>query len=134
MVIGNIYHPPGGSSKLFKKTLKQVLRKLKCEGKHLYVTGDFNLNLFNHQTDKKVRDFVTTLYENGCMPTISKATRISRSKETCIDNIIMNYSLDHQVRAGVITEKISDHLPIFVIIDKMAEKKTVEKKHTNLQR
>ena len=60
------------------------------------------------------------MYENSFLPCINRATRVTRKKETCIDNIIMKYDTDKQILSGVIAERVSDHLPIFVI-DSAAE-------------
>ena len=47
--------------------------------------GDFNLNLLDHESNKKVRDFLNIIYRNGMIPTINKPTRITRTTATALD-------------------------------------------------
>ena len=53
-------------------------------------------------------------------PTINEPTRITESSATLIDNILTNDLHNHT--AGVLISDISDHLPVFLIIDNSREK------------
>ena len=57
--VGNIYRPPNGKIKVFKKCIKSILNRLRQVKKCVYITGDFNLNIFNYNSDKKVKILLT---------------------------------------------------------------------------
>ena len=61
------------------------------------------------------------MYSNFFQPCITEPTRIvSKNKLSLIDNIfIHNYS--KQLYAGNLVDKILDHLPNFLIIQKLKE-------------
>ena len=94
IVIGNVYRPPCGKIKSFRSDFENISKKLKYEGKTVYIAGDFNLNLLNHDKDPKVRNFVNKMNKYLVLPAINKPTRVYKNKATCIDNIYYNVSFD----------------------------------------
>ena len=52
--------------------------------------GDFNMNLFNYNTNKTITEFVDVLCTNSCIPYINLPTRITNQAETLIDNFLYN--------------------------------------------
>ena len=117
ILIGNIYRPPHGKFKEFQETLRSIMQKTRNENKAPYLSGDFNINLYNLDKDIKVISFINDLYQYNIVPTINKPTRITRKKSTCIDNILADLNPDLSIKSGIFCEKISDHLPIFIIIE-----------------
>ena len=93
--------------------------------------GDFNINLLHYDTDIDVQTFIDTLSSQTFYPTVSKPTRITDYSATLIDNIITNDFKNHT--AGVLITDISDHLPVFVVIDSLREK-VQDKKSTHRAR
>ena len=51
----------------------------------MHIAGDFNLNLLDHNTNRKVHNFLSLIYQNGMIPTINKPTRVTRKTATAID-------------------------------------------------
>ena len=49
-IIGVVYRPPNTSIEKFNEILEDTLCKLKPHQKSDYITGDFNINLFNSET------------------------------------------------------------------------------------
>lgn len=80
--------------------------------------GDFNLNLMNYDSNSDTNNFVNTLGSYYSYPHILKPTRITEHSVTLIDNIFFN-SLEHQALSGNILSDITDHLPNFLIINKL---------------
>ena len=72
---------------LFKK---KMLSDSTTVNKTFFLAGDFNINLLNFETNKKVQSFVHFLFEFSMIPTINKATRATKQTATAIDNIITN--------------------------------------------
>ena len=116
MLLSNIYRPPKGTIVYYQERIAKHLHEVNREGKSIYIAGDFNLNLLDYETEVKVRDFVNLMCEYLLLPSINKPTRIALNKSSCIDNIFVPYSHQQELYAGVITEKISDHLPQFLIV------------------
>ena len=84
--------------------------------KDLYIPGDFNLNLLDHESNKKVHDFLNIIYRNDMIPTINKPTRVTRTKATAIDHILSNSFIDRNFKTTIFKCDISDHFPICFII------------------
>ena len=80
--------------------------------------GDFNINLINYTSHASTENFVNTMCSYFCTPHILKPTRITGNSATLIDNIFFNSIKYHTVSGNILTD-ISDHLPNFLIIDKL---------------
>ena len=115
VVVGAIYrHHALSPSSFSNNFLLSLLEKVNKEGKLLVLLGDFNLNLLNN-TDSHVCDFIDILSSYLMLPHINLPTRISKSSQTLIDNIIISPCSSKSVSGNFVTG-ISDHLPQFVII------------------
>ena len=126
LFIGNVYRPPQGKIKKFNDVIGKLISHTK--NRPTFIAGDLDLNTFSYDTDPKVRNFLQKMMQNGFLPTITKATRITRQKATCIDNIFSNTALNHQNNSGIMQVKISDHFPIFISVnDIFNENKTSSK-------
>ncbi len=112
-VIGVIYRPPDQNINEFNKYLDNLLSKISVqEKKHVYIMGDFNINLLNEDVHGPTGEFVNTITSFSFYPSITKPTRITNKSATLIDNILTN-NYAKQI-SGIILTDISDHLPIFV--------------------
>ena len=87
-----MYRHPSISEKLFNKTLKSTLKKLKREkNKNIVVAGDFNLDLLKFESDIRVSRFLNIMLENNLHPCITEPTRIiNTNKPTLVDNIFVS--------------------------------------------
>ena len=138
-IIASIYRHPRKNDGPFLDYLKTTLNSLKKENKLIFLSGDFNYNLLNHEKNKEVNEFLDILFSSFCQPYILHPTRIvDNAKPSLIDNIFAN-SIDHSPISGNLTCKISDHLPNFMILqnfDKNIKKTKIRKrnyKHFNEQ-
>ena len=68
--------------------------KVKNNGKDLYIVGDMNLNLLDHSTNSKVKEYLNIVFQNLLIPMINKPTRVSKSNATIIDHILTNSFLN----------------------------------------
>jgi len=84
--------------------------------------GDFNADLFSTHNNSFSESFFTIMCSYGFVPTISKATRVSRESSTLIDNIFCN-DISIVELSGVIKSDFSDHFSIFSSSDITLEKK-----------
>ena len=118
-VVGVIYRHPTKSDTQFQIYLNETFNKIRNENKLMAIVSDFNYNLLNHETDTQVNDFIQIMLSNFCQPHIIQPTRIVDSaKPSLVDNIFFN-SIEYETKSGNITSKISDHLPNFIILEKL---------------
>ena len=112
-VVGVVYRPPNGEIATFTTVLSDILGKLRStEG---YLMGDYNIDLLKAQTYQPISNCIDSFFSHGFFPLISGPTRITDSTATLIDNIWTN-NIENQHSSGLVTVRISDHLPIFAFV------------------
>ena len=90
--------------------------------KTVYLCGDFNIDLLQHDTNNITNNFIDHLYSFGLHPLITRPTRITSHSKPLIDNIFTtNLS---NIHSGLIINDLSDHLPIFLIFEYKHNKRT----------
>ena len=83
------------------------------------LTGDFNLNLLKFDKNKVITKFLDFLTTKWFTPQILGPTRITENEQaSLIDNFFIDFNGLH-CTSGNFFEKISDHLPNFLIIEKL---------------
>ena len=115
-LIGVVYrHPSRRNDEKCTELLNETLMKIHRENKKVLLAGDFNYNLLQHELDPVTGGFLQMMLKNGYQPCITEPTRIvNGNKPSLIDNIFSN-SVEKCI-SGNLFDKISDHLPNFVII------------------
>ena len=113
IIVGVIYRPPNNNIEIFSESLERNLNKLTNENKHIFLLGDFNINMLPNSQIDKGDIFNNLLSSFSFNPHINKPTRINRISHTLIDNIFSNV-LDKDVTGGLLYYEISDHLPICI--------------------
>ena len=84
-----LYRPPNGKIEPFETFLVKLLSSVQKANKDLYIAGDFNLNLLDHESNKKVHDFLNIIYRNGMIPTTNKPNRVTITIATAIELILL---------------------------------------------
>ena len=79
------------------------------------ICGDFNVDMFLNETCTNSNDFLNNFMEKGFIPLISKTTRVSKSTQTCIDGIWVNF-YDDKLQSRILDSSISDHFPIITTL------------------
>ena len=115
IIIGVIYRPPSEYTLEFLEKLNELVSGITKGNKYCYITGDFNLDLLKHESHSITAQFLEALFSYGCLPMITKPTRITAHSATLIDNIFTN-NTKVSSKNGLIVSDISDHLPIFSIV------------------
>ena len=110
-LFNDVYRPPNGKIEPFENFLKIVCNKNKNSNENNHIAGDFNLNLLDHDQNKKVSDFFNLIYQNGMIPTINKPGATKKTA-TAIDHIITNSFVKNTFKTAVIKSDVSDHFPI----------------------
>ena len=88
ILINMSYRQPAGQYNEFEIYLKQFLHKPK--NKKSYLIKDLSLNLLDHRTNTKVKDYLNLTFQNFLIPVINKPTRITKTKATLTDHILTN--------------------------------------------
>jgi len=127
IIIGVIYKPPDIDVNKFTENLEQTLKTITKERRPCYLMGDYNINLLKHNMHLPTTNFLDTLLTYGFYPLINKPTRITTQSVTLIDNILTNVHNLH-TKSGIWVIDISDHLPVFVILQNTTNKNRFKKK------
>ena len=110
ITMGVVYRPPNGSLKQFLLEIEKILIKLPKD--HVYLAGDFNINLHDIDENNYASKFDRTILEHGFAPSISLWTHcMPNHRETCIDNIFTN-AFESISSSCTILECVSHHLPL----------------------
>ena len=125
-LIGTYYRHPSDHDSIFKSKLKETLKTIKKEKKTVILCGDFNYNLLEYVTDKRVSDFLNTMLEFNFQPCITEPSRITNSnKPSLVDNIFIN-TMDNPLSGNILEHISNDHLPNFIILDHEKKDPTIK--------
>ena len=91
IIVCTTYRPPNGKLKPFKQFFTNLMNKNKKSNKTMYLVGDFNLNVLDFETNRKVKSFFNLIFQNGLIPVINKPTRVTNKSVTAIDDETMRY-------------------------------------------
>jgi len=142
ILVGTLYRPPSNDVTIFLENIDKSLQELSRENKHIYLMGDYNIDLThsinfsnnpsNRNTDQSNHistdmKFLNILSMNSFFPCINKPTRITPTSATLIDNIFTN-TFDKEIYGGILYYDISDHLPIFTISSQFKSKNDTKPK------
>ena len=114
-LIGLVYRPPGQDVNDFNSHLISILNVCQKEKKKIAIIGDFNIDLFKTEYHSPSKAFLDIMKSNYCLPQITKPTRVQSRSATLIDNIFTN-CFEDQLLSGIILTDITDHFPIFHIM------------------
>ena len=93
-----------------------MLRHLNQLKHQVIILGDINIDFLRYVTHQSTERYLDMLYTNNFIPIITKPTRITDHTKTLIDHIYINKSIC-QAKSGIAVFDISDHLPVFSIIN-----------------
>ena len=82
----------------------------------IFGCGDFNINLLSHGQHNLTYNFLDILHGYGLYALNTQPTRNTIHSATLLDNIFTNVPFKN-AKCGMIIYDISDHLPIFTVIN-----------------
>ncbi len=74
----------------FIDTVDSLSSDLNNLGHPTFILTDSNINLFNLNNNSIAENYLQSLYSNGYLQTILKASRIQNDNSTLIDHIFIN--------------------------------------------
>ena len=114
ILISCIYRTPGTCIDQFNKKIYELYER--HHDKVILVCGDFNIDLMKFNDHTKTTDFVNLMFSLSFYPLIVKPSRITKDSLTLIDNIFINV-FDGKRKSGLLLTDVSDHLPVFTVIE-----------------
>ena len=116
VIISCVYRTPGSCVHAFCEQIELLFSNITARNKKVVICGDFNIDLLQYDKQACINDFVDLMYSLGLTPVVNKPTRITEHSSTLIDNIFLNEVVNSNT-SGVLIADVSDHLPIFTIIN-----------------
>ena len=83
---------------------------------------DLNINSFDYDNNVLVENLFNLIFQSGFFPLIKRATRVTRTTATAIDHIITDGILESTMHTGITKANLSDHFPIFAILENSCSK------------
>ena len=121
-IVSCLYRKPSSKIADFMECIESMFSCIKGS---IYICGDFNIDLLSYNVNNNTRQFVDQMSSMSLFPLINQPTRITNQCHSIIDNIYTN-SINEDIVSGVIIADISDHFPIFSILQKDIHKKETE--------
>lgn len=100
----------------FNDRFNTLLQNLSDLPHPAYVCLDANINQLVTHSNHLSFEYFTTIFTNGFVQCISKATRVQGNSKSLIDHILTNKSTE-SITSGTIICDISDHFATFVALD-----------------
>ena len=119
IVIGSVYRPgtkvPGLTFTQqffqFSETLSTLLADLGDKYEHVFLYGDFNLNVLEFSSNKFITEYIETVFSFGFLQLITRPTRVCENTATILDHVLTNSTLlNHDT--FILCSRLSDHFPI----------------------
>jgi len=126
-IVGCIYRHPNGDFNEFTTQLNNIIQALNNKYQ-VYILGDFNIDLLRINSHSPTENYINMIYTNGLLPVITKPTRITNHTATLIDHIYTNTPIS-QIISGIVTVELSDHLPVFCLVNSSDCDKTTCKQY-----
>ena len=130
------YRPPNGAIKWLNSFLENVFKKANTENKFRFVARDFNLNCLYYNKNLEIQTFYNWIFAHGCIPFITKPTRVISKAVSLIGIIFTNFISDTslKLKKGIIKSDMSGRFSVCVSlcspskIHKEYQKITIHKK------
>ena len=109
------YRHPSSTIDSFSEYLQEILSIPTAPNKQVFILGDFNINLLNHNSSTPITNYVNFLFSKQFLPHIIHPSRVSGHSSTLIDNIFTNITANETLSGNTMTQ-ITDHFPQFLIV------------------
>ena len=93
IIFNAICRSPNGNLNVCETFFKNIFFDSTTANKTFFLAGNFNINVLDFETNKKVQSFVNLMFEFSMTPTINKSTRVTKHAATAVDN---NNQLHHK--------------------------------------
>ena len=111
-----MYRHPRSGFKKFLDSLNHKLLDLNSDIKTYFLLGDMNIDISSYVQTTSTDNYLKMIKSNGALSIITKPTPITTTSQTTLIDILTN-DHHHRITPGIIETDMSDHLPIFCMID-----------------
>lgn len=115
-LISGIYKHPGIKTKELLNYLKWQLDNISSNYTYI-LAGDINIDYKSYSSNVEVLNYFNKLRSNSVYQLIDVPTRITKTSNTIIDHIYMKVPILTEIKTGILTHIISDHLSTFIKIN-----------------
>lgn len=114
-IVASIYRSPSSSYPDFCAELENILHRLNLENKNIIIVGDINVDI-SDINDASCSEYISSFQGHGLDSLIVSPTRcMPLGPCTLIDHVLSNL-ISSQI-SGVINFNITDHYPIFLLVE-----------------
>ena len=106
MVLNVIYRQPNGDLKVSENYFNDFFSKTEKNDKKIILVGDFNINVWDFENNKKVEKILNQMFSHNMIPTINKLTRVTRNTATAIDYFTTSTVVDTQFKSEIIQNRL----------------------------
>ena len=110
-----IYRPPGGNLDLFSDSFFNFVNENNLTTGKTIISGDLNFCILKHNECVITNNLINDFFSNSFYPTIHIPTRVCDNTRSLIDHFWLD--LLFPSTSGVFINDITDHYPIFLILD-----------------
>ena len=114
ILISCAYRHPRSEVEHVNEYFQRTLSSPSVANKHVFILGDFNINVLNYDSHTPTCDFVSSLLSEHFPPYVIHPTRVSDYSSTIIDNILSNICNLNTISGNILTQ-VADHFPQFLI-------------------
>ena len=129
--VGAIYSKPDKDIKLFNDSFSKLVDRIGHEKNMSFIAGDYDINLLKYENHIGTNNFLNLMFEHHYFPLITRPTRFFANRSTSIVNIFTNCT-DDKFSTGCILSDISDHLPVYAILNNLKETHIRKTKYISL--
>lgn len=101
IIFSVVYRPPDGNLIVYETFFKKILSDSATGIKSFFLAGYFNINLFDLETNNKVQSFVNFMFEFSMIPTVNKATRVTKHIVAAIEIFITICILNNRFKYAI---------------------------------
>ena len=116
IVLGGIYKHPYVNIRDFDHKLTDCIENLP-KNDITILAGDINIDMLKYENSPNIRTYFDNLIYRNILQVINGATRITKESQSIIDHIYIRTHQELNIKSGILTHPISDHLPTFLTIN-----------------
>ena len=112
IVLVNVYRSPSNKPEKFNDYFNLILQKLdtnRYANKNIYIAGDFNQDLIQHDDNSDCQNLINNAHNHGFIQIVARPTRLTDHSATLIDHVYTN-NIDSVLSCNILTLDVSDHL------------------------
>lgn len=117
LLLAEVYKPPSASADQYLENLEIFYTKLNTLKIPKIIGTDQNVDYLLLPHSNHTAALLSLNLQNGLIPTITRATRVTATSSTLIDNVYVSPEIFGSAKSYVIVSGLSDHFPCLLTCD-----------------